>query len=884
MTSVDSPPLGNLLRQWRRAASLTQEDLAERAGMSVETISALERGISRSPYRATIISLADALALDREDRARFLAAGRPEYGSPIPVAAGARPESAPAHPSTPLPAIGSLAHAVMGLQEGPLLGRTKDLDVVRQVVLGGTARLITLVGPAGVGKTSLALEVGRAVISHFAEGTIFVDLTTVRDPDKVLMVVGQSLGFKDLESSILHERLQSYLAERELLLLLDNVEHVLAPVQELAELLLAAPRLTLLATSREPLHLRSEQVFHVAPLALPDLDTLLPLEEVAQIPSVALFLRRAQAINPDFALDENNAQAVAELVVRLDGLPLAIELAAARTSLLSPQMILERLGQRLSLLRWQAHDLPERQQTLRSAVAWSYELLSPEEQAFFRHLGIFAASFSFHSAEAMAEPLAIDGLEGLASLVDKSLVQVQSRDREDVRYVLLESMRDFARERLVEAGELEEAERRRAISYVDRAEQAELELTGPKQGVWFKRIEWGLGDVRAALRWLLDHDEGERALRLATALGYFWEVRGYTAEGRRWLEETLARAPEADPGLRARGLSWLGFLLIWSADEPDYPKAILSEALELARSVQDRETIARSLMHLGVLDHLIEKWDQSRRELDEAMTYWRDLGNTWGIASTLLYYGGIELRQEHYQEATRLLEGSLARLHAMNDESALLWVLFSLAYTAGEQGNLSEALTYLQELLRLSTETQNRRHLYLCGLGVLYRLRDQGGTLWVPEQLARLVGAMHQLREMMGIGWGKIVSAAIPFLPIASEALCTRLGHEAFEAALAQGRAFSFPQTAALIGNVLDEVAQGDAAKKLNDEKVSTLLSPREQDLLQLVAEGLTNKEIARRLILSEYTIKSHVTSLFNKLGVDSRAHAVAVAAQRDLL
>ena len=641
MTLADSPTLGVLLRQWRRAASLTQEVLAERAGMSVETISALERGISRSPYRATITSLADALALDGEDRTRFVAAVRPERVAPGAVTAGERSGSISAHPSKLPPAMGSLPYADTGLQTNPLLGRNKDLEVVRRLVLGGTARLVTLVGPAGVGKTSLALEVSRAVGSHVADAVVFVDLSTVRDPANLLKVVGEKLGFKDLENHLRLQRLQAYLAERELLLLLDNVEHVLAPVQELAELLLAAPRLTLLATSREPLHLRSEQVFHVPPLALPDLDTLLPLEELAQVPSVALFLRRAQAINPEFALDHDNARAIVELVVRLDGLPLAIELAAARTSLLSPQMILERLGQRLSLLRWQAHDLPERQQTLRSAIAWSYELLSPQEQALFRCLGIFAASFSLHAAEAIAEPLAVDGFEVLASLVDKSLVQVQHGDMEDPRYVLLESMRDFARERLTEAGELEGMERLRAFSYVARAERVGPELTGPRQGVWFNRVEWGHGDVRAALRWLLDHAEAERALRLATALGYFWEVRGYTAEGRRWLEEALERADEADPGLRARGLSWLGFLLIWSADDPDYPTAILTEALELARAVQDRETIARSLMHLGVLDHLIEKWDQSRSELDEAMTYWRDLGNTWGIASTLLYRGGI---------------------------------------------------------------------------------------------------------------------------------------------------------------------------------------------------------------------------------------------------
>jgi DNA-binding CsgD family transcriptional regulator len=285
-------------------------------------------------------------------------------------------------------------------------------------------------------------------------------------------------------------------------------------------------------------------------------------------------------------------------------------------------------------------------------------------------------------------------------------------------------------------------------------------------------------------------------------------------------------------------------------------------------------------MHLGVLDHLIEHWDRSRRELDEAMTYWRDIGNTWGIASTLLYRGGIELRQEHYQEATRLLEESLARFRAMNDESALLWVLFSLAYTAGEQGNLSEAVTYLRELLRLSTQTQNRRHLYLGGLGVLYRLRDQGD----PTQLVRLVGAMHQLREMMGIGWGKIVSAAIPFLSIASEVLCTRLDQEAFEAALAQGRALSFPQTAALIGDVLDAAAQWDASEKAAHEEGSTIISPREQEVLRLVAEGLSSKQIGARLFISHWTVDHHLTSLFNKLGVDTRAQAVAVAARDGLL
>jgi non-specific serine/threonine protein kinase len=761
-----------------------------------------------------------------------------------------------------------------------LLDREDELTTIRSLLLADEVRLLTLTGPGGVGKTRLVLEVGGEVRSYFAHGVVFIDLTPVRDPAAVLPAVGEDLGFRDLEGSVLLERLQAYLAERELLLILDNVEQVLPAITQLAGLLVAGPRVKLLVTSREPLHLRFEQVFHVLPLALPDPRHLPPLEELAPIPSVALFLQRARAINPEYALTEDNAQAVAELCIHLDGLPLAIELGAARTSLLSPQMILERLGQRLSLLRWQAQDLPQRQQTLRSAIAWSYDLLSFEEQTLFRHLGVFAGSFSLQAAEAIAEPLGVDAIESLASLVDKSLVQVRGRDQDIVRYVLLESMREFALERLEEAGELEEAGRIHARYYLALAEQAEPKLTGPEQRRWFSRLEPAYDNLRAALRWLLDHDEGELALRMATALGYFWVARGYIAEGRRQLEEAVIKVPAADPHLRARALSRLGTLLVWMADEAEHPRAVLSEALELARSVQDPLTIARSLSLLGVLGVLTREWDQGRQYLNEALTFSQEAGDAWGIAYTMTCLGAVELWQGHHQEAMPLLEDSLARYREIGEGSARGFALFLLAYATGEQRDAPGAVTHLQELLELSSESENPRLLRVCGEGVTWLLREQGD----PEQLARLLGATQQLRDTTGLDRGKIVSTAMLFLPITAQALQARLGQEAFEAALAEGRSLTFQQMVALTRELLAGAAQGAVSKKAVQERSPTILSPREHEVLQLVAEGRSNKEIAKELIIAESTAKYYVTSIFNKLGVDSRAQAVAVAAQRGLL
>jgi predicted ATPase len=334
-------------------------------------------------------------------------------------------------------------------QPARLLGRDGDLEAVEGLLHRDEARLITLVGPAGVGKTRLAVEVGRCVSGEFAQGVAFVDLSPVQDPSRVPPALSAGVGLQDVESPCLSERLFTFLRERRCLIVLDNFEQVLPAASWLADLLARCPNVTLLVTSREPLRLRWEHTYRLQPLAVPDPDHLPRFEELALVPAVALFVERSRAIDTGFVLGEHNARAVAELCVRLDGLPLAIELAAARISLLSPRMILDRLGQRLSLLRWEARDVPARRQTLRSAIDWSYEFLAEHEQALFRRLGVFAAGFTMDAAEAVAcagdeeagyRPAPEGVLDGLASLVDKSLIQAEGRDGQDVRYRLLQSV------------------------------------------------------------------------------------------------------------------------------------------------------------------------------------------------------------------------------------------------------------------------------------------------------------------------------------------------------------------------------------------------------------------------------------------------------------
>ena len=484
-----------------------------------------------------------------------------------------------------------------------LLGRAVELDTIEQRLIRDHVRLLSLTGPAGVGTTRLALEARVRLSNGFPGGVTLVDLSPVRLPSRVLPAIAHELGLTDSGTRPLFERLQGYLRERELRLILDNFEQVLSAAGEIAELVAAAPGLSVLVTSRVSLRLRWEQTLRILPLPVPDLDTTISFEDLVQIPSIALFVERAQAQRSDYLLTEQQAELLTHLTRQLDGLPLAIELAAANMNTLPLAVIARQLDRHLQTLQWDAQDLPDRQRSLQAAIGCSYDLLPPSEQHLFRRLGVFLGRVALDAVEAVVGDVDEEiALAGMVSLAEKSLVlPVQAQDNDpEPSFGSLETVRQYAREQLSARGELDEASRAHAQYFVDLAERADPRLRRGGQEVWYSRLESELDNLRAALRWLLDHQEHEQALRLAGALGYFWWLRGYNTEAPQWLEETLDRAPEVDPAVRTRALLRAGLLLTYKG-ELQGSKSVLEKALALAVDRRDGADWAQALTYLGLV-------------------------------------------------------------------------------------------------------------------------------------------------------------------------------------------------------------------------------------------------------------------------------------------
>ncbi len=732
--------------------------------------------------------------------------------------------------------------ATLPMPRSRLIDREQELAQAKALLEREEVGLVTLTGPGGVGKTRLALQVAADLAPQFADGTAFISLASLTDPTLIVPTVARALGVSQTGEDSLEERLLEYLRPRQVLLVLDNAEQLVSAAPLAAQVLEQARRLKLLVTSREPLRVRDEQLVPVPPLALPDSAHLPGLDHLVQVPAVALFVERAREARPNFALTSENAATIIEICQRLDGLPLALELAAAVLSLLSPAALLARLEHRLPLPSRGARDLPERQQTLRNTIAWSYDLLEGGEQQLFRRLAVFAGGFTleavqevcvFDEARASSSVQPDDGvvLEQLAQLLDKSLVQAQQDAGGEPRFAMLETIREYATEQLEASGEAATVQERHAHYFLCLAEEAEPHWSKPEADIWLERLEREDANLRAALAWSkATQDAVETGLRLAGALFYYWFLLGYLGEGRTWLEEMLARTGSSDRSV-ARGRALLGAgLLAWAEGDYEAASPRAEESLPLLREAQDKRWFAWAESLLGFVRMTHGNTAAARPLFEESLTLFKDLGDAWNEAFTLYQLGIIVYRSGDAAAARAHFEESLRLFQEQGDALYAALVLSALQVMASTQGDEELARSLDQQLQPLMQQARNqgRLVLFLINIGDLWlhhfgdaqqakTLYREVLSLWQDlqrvEQGIGIVKALAGLAEVAAAQReaeraGRLFGAAARLLPATSSyreemnrrsaAARANLDTAAFEAGWVAGQAMTEEQAITL--------------------------------------------------------------------------------------
>src|SRR5947209_6183097 len=659
-------------------------------------------------------------------------------------------------PSTrhePAPAGAEVHFFNLPIQLTSLVGRELEAAVACMLMQRPGVYLLTLTGPGGVGKTRLGLKMAHELSGNFANGICFVSLAPLSDPNLVMSSIAQTLGLAEKVDQSPLEQLKIYLQDKHILLFLDNFEQVAEAATSLVELLQTCPHLKALVTSRALLHVRGAYEFYVPPLALPDLKSLPDSEVLSQNEAVSLFVQRAQVILNDFEINDINARFIARACVQLDGLPLAIELAAARVRLFSPQTLLERLEHRLQVLTGGADDLPERQQTLRNTIQWSYDLLHVDEQRIFRRISLFVGGCTLEATETISRTLGdrtTQVVDGVMSLLNNHLLYQREQPDGESRLMMLETIHEYGLEALATSGELEETQRAHLEYYLTLAETSEPELRSAQQRERLELVEREYENLRAALKWTQHNREVELGLRLAVALGIFWYIRGYLSEGRAWLEELLEQDERSgstvSTAVRAKALNSLCMLV---AEQGDHGRAALlaEESMAFKRELGNKHGIAQSLVNLGDIAH--KQGDTARASLlaEESLQLFREMEDTRGIALALNNLGEVVRDQGNYTQATEALEKSLALYRELGNKWGIALALSNLGDVALDLGEHEQARALYKESMLLYRAESNIVGVIACLTGLAGVATAQGG----PVRAAQLGGAADALRSTVGV-------------------------------------------------------------------------------------------------------------------------------------
>ncbi len=781
-------------------------------------------------------------------------------------------------------------------------GRDRDVQSLESMLADPTVRSITITGPSGAGKSRLAAQLYAGARTSFADGAVFVPLSAVRDPELVLLFLARALDLRDDRDIPVLDQLQERLDGHRILLVLDGFEHVLDASRAITELLSRARGPVVLCTSRSPLRITAEREYLLPPLPLPDKHA--SLEELKTNPAIALFVDRARAVRNAFELTPENAETVAEICRRLDGLPLAIELAAARTKVLSPQALLARLSNRLQLLTGGPRDVPLRLQTMRDAIAWSYDLLSPKHRAVFRHLSVFAGGFDLREATAVERASiasdertemddgsdTLDVFEAIASLVDCSMVLADRSAGAEIRFVVLETLREFGLEQLEAAGERDHYQRQHATVYSRLVRDADERIWGPESYRWIERLQLEHDNLRAALEWSLAQ-EPTIALQLAGRLWWFWQSRGHLGEGRRWIQQAMQAAPYAASHERLQAAFGGGFLAVMQGD-PHAALPYLAQCQQIAADMnaRDPETMGQlAFMESFILGGKGEHTDAAavaRRSLaafeaSNAAPRIPFAHNRLGIE--LAAIGEHTEGETHFQRAWELW-------CEQGNEWGEVTALINLAVAARNRGDYVKAAADLTRCLEPAHRQgdpwgEAETRLTLAGLAAL--LGEE--TLSI-----RFQGAAERIRQVIGLRLQDYIDPSL----VGSGSIEERMQDPAFASAWKEGQAASIAQLVAWANELQHIAISGKPARSAPAQDPpaprpvasrytgasASILSPRELEVLRLMAEGLSSREIGDRLFISPRTATTHVANIFSKLGVDSRASAVTAGFRLGLI